>query len=354
MVKKLNKNLYFLLAVFLIFTFSASPAPAQTHEQRSLEGRYVGYSWRGEVNGTPFADSDQYIETILELDESGIIKDVKMRFFVKKDGFWIMRQSGNAYVDIDFSIDPQPAVPGDDYTPGESMFAIYTADMMSFYAVAVDPSGVAAVAVVDPITRYQFEMKFDPDFDYNMPMSRMTIGSGRMVPTIRTSTGAFTSPTDWETFADNTLFNLSRWSHVVNDYGILRGITHSSSVGQFLAALGVQFDGERPQPMPVRYGYFGMGGWDGNYRAIEASLRGQNAKEKTSLIDWSIPRYQRSVNEQNQFGVDVQTGATRTVQNTTDGISGATVRMSRESTSYQRALVDAGILDEADVIVGRF
>jgi hypothetical protein len=49
------------------------------------------------------------------------------------------------------------------------------------------------------------------------------------------------------------------------------------------------------------------------------------------------------VNENNEFGVDVQTGATRTIQNSTDGISGATVRMSRESTSYQRALVDAGI-----------
>jgi len=34
--------------------------------------------------------------------------------------------------------------------------------------------------------------------------------------------------------------------------------------------------------------------------------------------------------------------------------SGATVRISRESTSYQRALVEAGILDESDVVIGRF
>jgi hypothetical protein len=51
-------------------------------------------------------------------------------------------------------------------------------------------------------------------------------------------------------------------------------------IGQFLSALGVSFEGDRPQPMPVRYGYFGTSGWDGNDQAIEASLRGQSAREK--------------------------------------------------------------------------
>ncbi len=44
---------------------------------------------------------------------------------------------------------------------------------------------------------------------------------------------------------------------------------------------------------------------------------------------------------ENFFGIDSASSATKTVQDSMDGISGATVRMSRESTSYQRALVEA-------------
>ncbi len=43
---------------------------------------------------------------------------------------------------------------------------------------------------------------------------------------------------------------------------------------------------------------------------------------------------------------DLYAGATRTVQDSCDGISGATVRMAREATSYQRALAEAGIIEE--------
>ncbi|WP_242975173.1 hypothetical protein [Anaerovirgula multivorans] len=328
-------------------------APAETGDA-SFAGRYVGYSWRGEANGTTFEDTDQYIETILELDENGIIKDAKMRFFVKKDGFWTTRQSGNAYVDVDFSVDPTPAVPGEDYKVGDSMFTVYTADMMSFYAVVVDSVGTTAVAIVDPITRYQFEMKFAKDFDFDTPVADMTIGNDIIVPTIRTSSGGLLKPSEWDPLDDKTIFDISPWSHVVNSFGTLEGVTKESSIQTFLEVLGVEFDGGQPQPMSVEYGYFGLGGWEGNYRAIEASLKGQDATEKTSLIDWSIPRYAGGINEQNQFGIDVESGATRTVQDSIDGISGATVRMSRESTSYQRALVNAGILDESDVIIGRF
>ena len=60
------------------------------------------------------------------------------------------------------------------------------------------------------------------------------------------------------------------------------------------------------------------------------------------------------MNGDNFFGIDVVSGATKTAQNSTDGIAGATVRMSRESTSYQRALVKSGIISEEDVIKGRF
>lgn len=129
----------------------------------------------------------------------------------------------------------------------------------------------------------------------------------------------------------------------------------NSTVQEFLEAMGVEFSGVTPQPQAVAYGYFGIGGWAGNYTAIANYLIGQNARDVTSLVDWTAERYQRSINDQNQFGVDVETGATRTAQlSTVDGIAGATVRMSRESTSYQRALVDAGVISEDDVIIGRF
>ena len=126
------------------------------------------------------------------------------------------------------------------------------------------------------------------------------------------------------------------------------------SVGDLLEAMGVRFEGERPEPMDVNWGYYGVGGWHGNARAMENYLIGKDATETTSLVDWSEPRYANAINEENQFGVDVRSGATRTVQNSFDGISGATVRISREATSYQRALVSAGIIDESDVVIGRF
>ena len=76
--------------------------------------------------------------------------------------------------------------------------------------------------------------------------------------------------------------------------------------------------------------------------------------ELTSLVDWSAQRYAGSIDAENRFGVDATTGATRTAQNSVDAIAGATVRVSRESTAYQRALVAAGILDESEVVIGRF
>ncbi len=321
----------------------------------SYAGKYVGYSWRGEARGVAFKNADQYVETILELDDDGIIVDAKINFFIKVDGFWTMRQSGHALVIADYSVDPEPAVPGENYRPGKSMFTICTVDRMSFYAVGVDQSGVVAVAVVDPITRYQFEMKFPAGFDFSRIMGEMTIGSGHTVPTVRTSGSGFLRPDTWERYSDKTIFNVYKpWSWVLNLYGPLKGIDNDNTVKTFLEALGVTFDNGRPQPMKVAYGYFGIGGWNGNARALEAYLIGRDAKTFTSLVDWSEPRYANAINDKNQFGVDVRTGATRTVQNSFDGVSGATVRISREATSYQRALVAAGILKESDVIIGRF
>ncbi|EEG76286.1 hypothetical protein [Dethiobacter alkaliphilus] len=323
-------------------------------EPGSLEGRYVGYSWRGEAGGTTLEEADRYIETILELDEDGIIQDAKMRFFVQVDGYWTTRQSGQAYVDVDFSVDPTPAVPGEDYEQGDSMFTVYTVDMMSLYTAAVDSDGTVAAAIVDPVLRYMHEMKFPADFDFDRTVGELTIGSGLAVPTTRTSGSGLIRPDNWDDLADNTLFDVSPWSHVLTDEGTMAGISDSSTVQELLEALGVEFVDGVPQEMDAVYGRYGLGGWDGNFNAIAEYLIGQDATEYTSLIDWSVERYSANIDEDNQFGLDTESGATRTVQDSIDGISGATVRLSRESTSYQRALVEAGIISEADVIIGRF
>ncbi|WP_409227186.1 hypothetical protein [Gudongella sp. SC589] len=325
--------------------------PAAIEEKTSLKGTYVGYSWKDEAKGVEFEDATQYIETILNLDEEGIIEDAKVRFFVMKDGYWTMRQSGNAYVELDYSIDPTPAHGGEEYKAGDSMFKVYTSDMMAFYAVGVSEDSTTALVMVDPITRYQFEMKIPQDFDLSLPVGQMTIGSGLTVPTVRTSGSR---AAEWDGLAENMILNISPWSHVVTKTGALEGITEDSTVQEFLEAFGVEFENGTAVPQDVIYGYYGTGGWNGNMNAIADSLVGKDAKEFTSLIDWSDPRYAGAINEENVFGVDVASGATGTVQNSMDTISGATVRVSREATSFQRALVDAGILQESDVIIGKF
>jgi len=356
----MDKKLYLVMgAIVVILGLLALPNLTDNPllgaaDDTTLEGRYVGYSWSGEADGVELEEASSYIETVIELDSEGIITDARMRFFVQKDGFWIPRQSGNSYVEVDFDVDPTRAVPGEDYSPGDSMFTVYNADMMAFYAAVVNEAGETAVALVCPSTRYQFEIKLPDDFDYDTPFGELTIESGKLVPTILTSGSGILRPENWDELEDSNFLNISNYNYVVTQRGAFEGLNEESSTREFMEAMGVEFSGGQPQPMEVEYGYFGMGGWDGNYRSIEEYLVGQDAREVTSLVDWSIERYAGGVNEENQFGVDVESGATRTVQDGVDTISGATVRMSRESASYQRALVEAGILREQEVIVGRF
>lgn len=331
----------------------ASTADADP-EVQDFTGRYVGYSWGGEARGTTFEERNRFIETILTLDSDGTILDADMRYWVQANGFWTTRQSGNAYVDVDFNTAPTAATPGSDYSAGNSMFTVYTADMMSLFAVGVGSDGVVATGIVCPVTRYLYETRLPAGFDYSRPMSDIAVGSDYLVPTIRTSGSGLLRPDSWDRLTGETIFTIHHWSHVVNDTGVLEGIDNQSTVREYLEALGVSFQNNRPVPMDVTYGFFGLGGWNGNYRSMEAFLRGRNATEFTSLVDWSVPRYANAINDDNVFGVDVGSGATRTAQNSIDGMSGATVRISREATSYQRALVAAGILEESDVIIGRF
>lgn len=355
-----DKKLFLLLSTLvIIFALLALPTISNNFivrepEDDSLKGRYVGYSWNGETAGVELSDASQYIETILELDENGVITDARIRFVVQRDGYWIPRQSGNSYVEVDFEVNPTPAIPGNDYSPGNSMFTLYNADLMAFYAVAISEDGIVAAALVCPVTRYQFEIKLPEDFDHATPFNQLTIGNGLLVPTVRTSASGLLRPQEWDSLADNSFFDISSYSYVTTIRGTFAGLDGTATTRTVLEAMGVNYSNGRPQPMEASYGYYGIGGWAGNYRAIEEFLIGKNATELTSLVDWSIERYAAGINEQNQFGIDVVTGATRTVQNGVDTISGATVRMSRESTSYQRALVEADILNAEEVIIGRF
>jgi hypothetical protein len=119
-------------------------------------------------------------------------------------------------------------------------------------------------------------------------------------------------------------------------------------------AIGVTFSTTTPDVFALEYGRHSIGGWEGNYLAIEETLIGKDVTTLNSLINWSVARWGDSINEDNYFGIDLVAGSTKTVQNSYDTISGATVRMSRENTSFQRALVAAGIIEESDVIIGRF
>lgn len=326
-----------------------------TADAAGFDGYHVGYSWAGESRGTAFEDAGAYIETILLLDEDANILDARMRYFQRVDGFWTTRQAGNAQVRVDFSVDPTPATLGSEYQPGDSMFSIYTVNPMSLYAVAVDQDGTVAAAIVEPLTRYQFEMKFPPGFNFGRRINALTIENGLSIPTTRTSGGAFMAPESWDEIASDNIFGFHFYSHVLNEMGVFANMGGNTTIRQFVEAMGVEFSDDRPLPKEPAYGYFGLGGWAGNYDAIARYLVGRNSRDLTSLVDWSPDRLRNAINDQNQFGVDVPSGATRTVQNSSvDGIAGATVRMSRESTSYQRALVDAGIITEDDVIIGRF
>ncbi|MCK8826114.1 hypothetical protein [Fuchsiella alkaliacetigena] len=360
MKSKVKVLMLFVLALSLLAIVAGcrSDEAAVSANDDSLAGRYVGYSWQHEADGVDFEDTGRYIETILELDDHGIIKDVKMRYFEENDGYWGIRDDDSADIWVDFNEEPTIAqIDGDDLQKGNSMFKISTNNMMGLWAVKVNENtGETAAVVVDPWTRFQFEMKFPADYDFE----NITVGEGltvgneeQFIPTERTSGGA--TP-DWDAKADNTIFDIhSTWNHVVYEYGTFAGMDNDTSVKEFLEAMGVEFEGGTPAAMDVEYGYHSKGGWSGNYEAVADYLIGQDATEVTSLVDWEgNSRWGDAVNEDNIFGVDVPSGATRTAQNSMDGIAGATVRMSRECTSYQRALVEAGILSEDDVIIGRF
>ncbi len=322
-----------------------------------LSGVYTGYSWRGESKGTTLEEANQKVETILELDKDGNIVAADMNFLkLDKEGNWYERNDTSGSVTVDFGVEPTIATPGEEYAKGDSMFAFDVTDMMSIYATAVDTDGTVAYGFVDPINRYLYEAKFAPDFDFaGTTVADLTINNG-FVPTTRTSTGGMIKPTAWDEYLDTNMLGMNDYSYVVNMRGDYRGITTETTVEELLTLSGVKFVDGMAQPKEATYDFHSNGGWNGNYEAFAESVTGKNAMELTSLINYTGSRYADSVNEENFFGINTDTvaSATKTAQDSYDTIAGATVRFSRENTSYQRALVEAGIISEEDVIKGRF
>lgn len=348
----MKKLLAFILLPALALTLSACTADVE----ESLEGTYVGYSWKGESSGVELADASQKVETILTLDEDGVITDASILFWKSSDGSWYTRQDGTARVSVDLSVDPMAATPGADYAKGTSMFDVDTHDMMSLYAVAVGADGTVGLLIVEPVTRYQFELKLPAGYDYSTLISEVTIDgtAGGFIPTVRTSSSGLIKPDAWSELTGKNLFTISYFDHVMSDAGAFEGIDGTSTIQDLLEAAGVTFTMDDPDEAAVMYGRHSLGGWQGNYEAIAEYLIGKNVNDVTSLIDWTVEKWAGAINDENFFGVDLEAGATKTAQDSLDGLAGATVRMSRESTSFQRALVAAGVLTEEDVIKGRF
>lgn len=352
----MRKGRLILGSAVLISLLTACGGADTTGKDEVVQGNtstYKGVSWKGEAKGVKLEETDQKIETTLTLDDEGIIKEVRMDFLTLKNGEWVARNNPEGEVSIDFSVAPQAAVPGSHYKKGVSMFGIKTNDMMSLYALGVDEDGTVALAIVDAVIRYKLEAKFEPGFDFATQVGELTINNG-LVPTVRTSGSGLLKPEDWSEVEGKNIFDLHMFNHVISDYGVLEGIDETSTMEEMLTALGVKFEDGIPSQMEATHGFHSNGGWKGNYDSIAEYLKGKNANEITSLIDWSVPRYAKGINEDNAFGLESRAGATRTVQDSFDSIAGSTVRMSRENTSYQSALVDAGIISEKEVVKGRF
>jgi hypothetical protein len=324
--------------------------------EASLAGTYVGYSWKDEAKGVTFEEATEYIESEITLDKNGIITDAKLDFMVKKGTSWVSRADQNITVTVDFNVVPEIADARiDGRKEGKSMFTIQTVEFMSLFVVAVNSEGVVAFGMSDPITRYFMEVKLPTDFDYSTKMSQVTIENGLLTPTFLTSTASLVKPTTWDSLVTKNYFNISGWSHVITSNGPFKGISANSTVEAFLTKTGVTFVNGKPTTMNPQFGFFGVGGWKGNLEAIAAYLVGKDATTLGGIIDWSVERYALGIGEDNFFGIgDLPAGATKTVQNSLDGIAGASVRVSREATAIQRALVAAGLMTESEVVKGRF
>ncbi len=348
-MKKLIKLLCVMSALSLFVIGCSSDDKT---DNTDYSGTYTGYSWKGEIEGVAFEDASQYIETTITLDKKGVITDFKMDFVkVGDDGTKTYRNNPDAEVTTNFDVES-----------GSSMFDIKTADKMSLYVVDVNDKGEVAFGIVDPMTRYLFETKLAADYDFNNKTFKdLTVDNG-FIPTTLTSSSGMIKEDGLDALKDKSLLEFHEFSYVIGKRGTFKDLTNDTTVKEMLEMAGVTFEGDKPVSVTSNYGFHSNGGWSGNYNAIKENLIGKSALDVNELASFTgktyltEKNYQDSINEDNFFGVNVDTvsTATKTIQNSYDTFTGATVRISRENTSFQRALVEAGIIKEEDVIKGRF
>ncbi|MCK5197074.1 MAG: hypothetical protein KAR21_01910, partial [Spirochaetales bacterium] len=298
------KNLLLLsLILVLIITFTA--CDKKVVEEKSFAGTYIGYSWKAESKGTTLEDASQKIQTILTLDDSGVITDASILFWKLSGGSWYSRQDSTARVSVNLDINPVAATPGKDYKKGTSMFKIDTHDLMSLYSVSVGADGTTALLIVEPVTRYQFEIKLLPGYNYATAISEVPIDgtSGGFIPTVRASSSGLMKPASWSELSGMNIFSVSFFDHVMMDDGPFKGLNESSTIQELLEAAGVTFKSGKPEELGLVYGRHSAGGWQGNYENIEEFLIGKNAADLTSLVDWSKEKWAKAINDENFFGV---------------------------------------------------
>ena len=289
----LKKTKILILSLILVVSLTACSQPkteevvveSPTEITKDYSGTYVGYSWKGESKGTTLEEAKQKIETQLTLNKTGEIVEATLLFYKQDaDGNWYTRQDTAGEITVDFALLPTLATPlndTQDYAKGTSMFSMKTADMMGVYGVAVDQDSTTALMIVEPYTRYQFEFKMDSTFDYSTKMSEMTIGSGKVVPTVRTSGGGNIKPKTWEEYSDYSILSFYKDPYVFFDNGAFNGLSAESTMQEYLEKLGVIFENNKPQELAVNFGFFGTGGWAGNYKSVNTFFVG---KDDTQFI----------------------------------------------------------------------
>lgn len=323
-------------------------------QNTNLEGSYEGIAWNGQPKGVTLEEATEKLIAKIDVDSKGIITNAEYDYLVKMNGEWVSRKDTSAIVNVDFSVDPKVAsINGEEVIPGSTMFDVKTNNMMSFYSVAVNDDNTVAVMIAEPTTRYRFEAKLGSDFNFESTLGEIKIGE-TWIPSLREMPFGIVNVSDWSEFNGKSLYDINPFTHVIYKRGVLEGIDNKATMKELLDGMGVEFVDGIPQKMEPKYGFHSLGGWKGNYESLAQELIGKDINEVKSLVDYTPEKYANSINEDNFFGVDVLSGATKSIQNSIDTISGATVRMSRENEAYQRALVKAGILKEADVIKGRF
>lgn len=355
------KKLMKLAATLFAFTLLLTACGSDDKDATDYSGTFTGYSWKGEIDGVTFEEASQYIETTITLDKEGIITDFEMNFVKRGDNGDTYRNDPTTTVTTNFETTPTMATLGDDKQDGASMFDISTADMMSLYVVDINENGEVAFGLVDPMTRYLFEIKLPADYDYTTSFGDLTISNG-FTPTVLTSSSGMIKPDSFDEIANTSMLDIDQFSYVISHRGDFEGLTNETSVKDMLIMAGVTFEENTPTSIESNFGFHSAGGWDGNYEAIKNEMIGKSAVEVTALASFegttfvTEKNYADSINEDNFFGVNTDTvsTATKTIQNSYTTFSGATVRISRENTSFQRALVEAGLLTEEDVIKGRF